>query len=90
MNLQISYCINPDEKVVEAVYFRLTNDKVDRTVELRDDVFVDLNRNGGVIGIEMLNPATVKVNFMRQMATDYNEPVISRIRPKKVLEAAPL
>lgn len=30
--------------------------KIDKTVEVGDDIIVDLNANGEIVGIELLNP----------------------------------
>ena len=47
--MKITY--DPD---ADAMYIRLKNDKVDKTKKIDDNTNIDYNKNGNVIGIELL------------------------------------
>ena len=42
------------DKIADALYIYLRKAKVDRTVEVKDSVIVDLGKDGKPIGIEIL------------------------------------
>ena len=39
-----------------ALYIRVANGEVDRTVEYQPDIYVDVDRNSKVLGVEVLDP----------------------------------
>jgi uncharacterized protein YuzE len=43
------------DKEVDALYIRLQERHVNRTVEIEDGINIDLDKNGKLIGIEILN-----------------------------------
>lgn len=43
------------DKEVDALYIRLQEMHVNRTVEIEDGINIDLDKNGKLIGIEILN-----------------------------------
>jgi uncharacterized protein YuzE len=43
------------DKEVDALYIRLQEKHVNRTVEIEDGINIDLDKNGKLIGIEILN-----------------------------------
>jgi uncharacterized protein YuzE len=45
------------DKTAKALYIRVRNGKVARTIRLKDALIVDLNKNNEILGIEMLEPA---------------------------------
>lgn len=48
--MRISY-----DKVADAMYIYLKKGKVTRTIKINSRVFVDIDKKGNVIGIEMLD-----------------------------------
>lgn len=56
MSSQSSIRIDIDQSA-DAAYIRLSDKAVARTVELTDDVYVDLDDLGVAVGIEILSPA---------------------------------
>jgi len=46
------------DKLVDALYLRLTRGKVSKTVHLKDRLNVDVDKKGNVLGIEILGAST--------------------------------
>ena len=46
------------DKEADAVYIELKNGKVHHTIEVRSNILIDVDKDGSVIGIEILNAAT--------------------------------
>ncbi len=45
------------EKNIGYLKTDVKNRKINRTVEINDDIIVDLNVDGQIVGVELLNPA---------------------------------
>lgn len=43
------------DKIADAAYFKIRDGKIDKSVRVNDYVIVDVDSEGGVIGIEMLD-----------------------------------
>lgn len=58
---------------VIAVYFRITENPVARTIELdTPDVLVDVDPHGKLVGIELINPQKVNLKkLLKQVALKY-------------------
>jgi uncharacterized protein YuzE len=56
-----------DDKV-NALYLRLSKGKVSSTESLADNVAVDLDKNGKVLGLELLLPRKIKEEVRMQIA----------------------
>lgn len=70
----------------KVLYLRIREGKVARTKEYRAEVFVDLDKNGHLLGIELLNLEDSK--YIPQIAREYSLHGVNRIHPeylKKVL-----
>ena len=73
------------DNLARALYIKINSDvEVARTVEFAPETFVDLDKNGSLIGIEMLNPAQL---ILKRIAKKFHHPEISRINPNKLKEA---
>lgn len=46
------------DKLVDALYLRLTHGKVAKTVRLKDRLNVDVDKKGNILGIEILDAST--------------------------------
>jgi uncharacterized protein YuzE len=46
------------DKIADAAYMVLRKGKVSKTVEMSDNVIVDLDKKGNLLGIEMLEAST--------------------------------
>ena len=69
----------------KAMYITLLAEaKVAKTVEFNAETYVDLTKKGELIGVEMLNPNR---SDLRRLAKKYHHPELSRIYPKKFLQA---
>ena len=69
---------------ITAVYFKFRDGKVAETVEFNDGiVFADYDRNGYVLGVELLGPCTVAV--MDKVAE--HESSVAKRAMKKVLKS---
>lgn len=70
----------------QTLYLRIREGKVVKTKEYRAEVFVDLDKKGNLLGIELLNLEDCK--YIPQIAREYSLPKINRLHPeylKKVL-----
>ena len=52
--MQIEY-----DKQAQALYIRIRRGRVKNTIKLRDNLLVDLNKSGKILGLEVLEPAEV-------------------------------
>lgn len=55
-----------DDKV-NALYVRLKKGKVSSTEPLADNMLVDLDKNGSVLGLELLLPQEIKTEIKAQI-----------------------
>ena len=73
------------DSVAEAAYIKLgQKSRVARTVRVSDDILVDLDRRGQVIGVELLHPRSAN---LRNLASRFHCPELSKIHPRKLQEA---
>jgi len=85
LNFGISVTIDDNTGEVLAVYFQIRKGKVHETREYAEGAaFADYNRNGELIGIELLAPC--KVSIVDQLAA--NEPAIMRRETKRFMRKA--
>ncbi|NUN47389.1 MAG: DUF2283 domain-containing protein [Candidatus Brocadiae bacterium] len=70
---------------VIAVYFRVSNEAVAETLEVVDDVFVDVDRKGALVGIEMINPKHVQISkIIKRVSRDYGRSALNDISTKRL------
>ena len=73
------------DNLADAVYIKIKPEaKVHRTVEFAPETFVDLDEDGDLIGIEMLNPGQL---ILKRIAKKFHRPELSRVHPQKLHEA---
>ena len=65
-----------------AVYIRLSKGKVAKTIEHTETVYIDVNARGQVLGVELLEPASVSIEVMQKVAKEYDAPPLAAIDPK--------
>ncbi len=72
------------------MYVNLTNTidyKVAKTIEAAPEVFLDLNKKGKVLGIEIINPGSYTFKFIKKIADKYHLPELKRIHhPERLKE----
>lgn len=66
------------EGKVLAVYFSVRDGKVAKTLEAGNGVQIDLNSSGVLLGVELLNPASV--NIVERIGRKRHIPALSRAR----------
>lgn len=72
------------DPVAESAYIKLDHkSKVARTVRVSDDILVDLNGRGRLIGVELLRPASANLH---RIASKFHCPELSKIHPRKLQE----
>ena len=71
---------------VEALYIQMREGKVAKTVEYDEDIYVDLNSQNHLIGIELLNPSEVSPSELKRIASKYHVPDLRSINPSAVQE----
>ena len=81
---------DPDAR---AMYVNLTDTidyKVAKTVEAAPEVFVDFDKKGKVLGVEILNPGIYTFKFIKKIADRYHIPQLKRIQhPEKIGQVIP-
>ena len=73
--MQISF-----DKVADALYIRLSREKVHDTMEVCPDVIVDYNEAGDVIGIEVLDFSRRGINLNELITLNADEIVPAVVR----------
>ena len=62
-----------------AVYIKVKEGKVARTKEIAQEVFVDLDSSGRLLGIELLNPGNIVIG---ELSRRYHLPLLRNIAPE--------
>ena len=84
--LEISY--DPHAK---AGYISLSGKAIAKTLEFGDSLYLDLDRKGQPVGVEVLLVPDRKVNrqlrfSLSQLAREYHMPELRRLHPEKLAE----
>lgn len=75
------------DSLAEAVYIKLKPEgKVHETLEFAPETFADLDENGDLIGVELLNPGVL---VLKRLAKHFHRPELAKIDPSKLQEAVP-
>ena len=74
---QLSFCIDDEDNEVLAVYFKLTNEPIVRTLEINPECHLDLDAQGAVVGAELLAPG--KLEIICEIADQYHSPLLRRL-----------
>lgn len=69
-----------------AMYIRFSPHKVARTIELKDEVFVDVDTKDNLIGIELLNPIKMGIT-LQEIIQVYKVPQLIAFDPDRLTEA---
>jgi uncharacterized protein YuzE len=70
--MKVSFQFDDDSNKVLAVYFELAQGDVHKTVEVSEgECYVDVDRKGKLLGVEMLVPGHLKINA-RKVARKYH------------------
>lgn len=70
------------DNLAEAIYIKIKPEaKIARTVEFAPETFVDLAKDGDLIGIEMLNPGRL---ILKRIAKKFHRPELSKIYPHRI------
>ena len=72
------------DRDADAAYIRLSNERVARTIEVNEDVLVDLDANGIAVGVEMLSlDAQIPFTKLKKHVHLHSEVIdhVRRIRP---------
>lgn len=85
----INFSIFRHEKDIEAIYIRLREGKVSKSEEIgaHGEAVVDLDRNGNVVGIEMLEPGQVTVRMFNKIKKEYKISELNNFNIDRLQEA---
>jgi uncharacterized protein YuzE len=85
---QISLNIDDKTRKILAVYFKISSNKIKKTIEISPDCYVDLDSKNHVVGAELLKPGLLHINTMNKAAKRFNSIELERITPiaKKALK----
>jgi len=48
------------DKLAEAAYVYVSDKEIARTTEITEDIIIDIDEDGGIVGIELLNVSEIK------------------------------
>ncbi len=68
----------------DALYVKMREGKVAKTIEYSEDIFVDLNSHNVLIGIELLSPSEVSTAEVRKIAQKFHTPSLRPFNPRAV------
>jgi len=78
---ELSFTIDQDDGQVLSTYLRLRNGKVHRTVQLAEgECYVDEDRDGQPLGVEMLCPEMLEISARRVSAKYHSRGVLRAVR----------
>ena len=55
------------DKIADAIYFKMKEGKVEKTLEMNDRLIVDLDKKGNVLGIELLDASSQQGKNLENM-----------------------
>ena len=77
---QVSFSFDLKGKRILAIYFKVSNEKIARTVEVAPDCYLDLDKNDGVVGAELITPkAIVRLREVKKAAREYDAPELAQM-----------
>lgn len=84
MQIEIKVSVDSDDKQILALYVRVANRKVKKTVEIAEgSCYVDVDSRGRTVGIEMIAPGSLKIclkDLKSKIDADSLEGVIKDVR----------
>ncbi len=73
------------DNIADAVYIKIKPEsKISKTLEFAPETFVDLDEDGDLIGIEMLNPGQL---ILKRIAKKFHRPELSRVHTLKLQQS---
>lgn len=68
------------DKIADAIYINLKEGKIDRTIEVNETMIVDVDKEGGIIGMEILDASSKEglQNFENNVKHGVPVEIISR------------
>lgn len=78
-NVVLSYDCEAD-----AVYIKVREGKVHKTIEQTETVYVDLDSHGRLIGIEILDPKHTDTETIKRISSKYHIPEVKPINPRAI------
>lgn len=60
------------DTIAKAIYISFKDAKVDRTIEIAPEIFIDLDSKGKTIGLEMINPGKIEIKKIARKARIQN------------------
>jgi len=89
----IRFKLEPDDVLISydpdahAMYVQVRQARVAKTQDLGNEVHVDLDSHGGLIGIEVISPGKVSLNLqtvIQRLARQYHVPALAKLRLNQV------
>jgi uncharacterized protein YuzE len=68
------------DKVANTIYFRLTYQEIDTTEEISEDILVDYDKEGKLVGIEILNFTKKNLNLNNLILMNEDEIVSNLVK----------
>ena len=64
------------DKQADAAYIKVSGNRVVDTIEADKDMFVDVDKNKHIVGIEILNFSRIKVNIANLIAKQFENLIV--------------
>lgn len=65
-----------------AAYIKVRQGRVERTKEEAPGLYVDIGRDGRLLGVEILDPKRIQLKFIARLAKEFKVPELARINPR--------
>jgi len=53
------------DKVADALYIEFSNEEIYESKEISEGIIVDYNKEGNIVGMEILNLSKIKINLSK-------------------------
>ncbi len=85
----IGISIEQSDEGIEAIYFKLKDTKVEKSKEVgpNGEAIIDFDKNGDVVGIEMIEPGTVWVKLFNKIRKEYKIKELNKVKLDCLQEA---
>lgn len=70
------------DPLAHAAYVKLAQGRVSETKQEGPGVYADIGSGGKLLGLEILNPKTLKLTIMQKIARKYDAPGLRKFNPR--------
>ena len=74
------------DKIADAIYFKMSESKIVKTIKMDDRLVADLDKDGNIVGIEMLDAS----NQLKERGVERLEQNVLEGIPLQIMSGTPL